>query len=646
MGKSITYKVLEEHLVEGRLEQGESIRIKVDQVLTQDATGTMVYLEFEAIGIPRIKVPLAVSYIDHNTLQTSHLNPDDHLFLQTAAPKFGAYLSRPGNGICHQVHLERFAKPGVTILGSDSHTPTAGGMGALAIGVGGLFIAAAMAGEPYELVVPKVVKVELKGKLKRPYVQAMDVILELLRRLTVKGGVGKILEYSGEGVKDLSVTERATITNMGAELGATTSIFPSDGITKAFLEAQERGKDWKPLEADPDAEYDEVIELDLSKLEPLVAQPHMPDKVVKVKEIQGLELSQVIIGSCTNSSYVVMKTVASILKGRSVQVSVAIAPGSKQVLEMLAKDGALTDIIGAGARLLESACGPCIGMGQAPPSGGVSLRSFNRNFEGRSGTKDAKIYLASPVTCAVSAIKGKLTDPKDAGIEIPIFEEPKKFIVNDNMIIPPFPEANKAKIIKGPNIKEVPIKEPLQDEIEVSVTLKTGDNITTDDILPAGAQVLPLRSNIPAISEYVFYRLDPGFVERMKKAGKGIIVGAENYGQGSSREHAAIAPMYLGVKVVLAKSFARIHRENLINFGILPVTFENPENYGKIDEGDVLVLKNVRESIEKDMLIDVENKTKGTKFKVRYNLTPKQKEIIKAGGLLPYLRQKAMGEKT
>ncbi len=644
MGKNIVEKIFEEHLVEGTLKEGEEIYISIDQVLTQDATGTMAYLQFEAMGLDRIQVPLAVSYVDHNTLQIDNKNPDDHIYLQTVAARYGAYFSRPGNGICHQVHLERFARPGATLIGSDSHTPTAGGIGSLAIGVGGLEVASAMGGEPFALKVPKVVRVWLEGELNRPYVMAMDIILELLRRLTGKGGVGKIFEYDGPGVKNLTVTERATITNMGAELGATTSIFPSDEITRKYLRAQRRENHWRELKADPDANYSEEIRINLSELEPLIAKPHQPDNVVKIREIAGIKVNQVNVGSCTNSSYRALKSVVAFLKGRTVHpsVSMTVSPGSKAVYEMMAREGDLAELIAAGVRVLESACGPCIGMGQAPPSKGVSVRSFNRNFKGRSGTVDAEIYLASPVSCAAIALKGEIVDPRDVGIEIPVFEEPEYFITNDNMIIPPLPleEAKKVQVIKGPNIKDVPVKGPLEDKIVITALLKVGDNITTDDIMPAGAEILPLRSNIPEISKYVFWRIDREFYKRAQEVGTSVVIGGENYGQGSSREHAALAPMYLGLRAVLAKSFARIHRSNLINFGILPLTFSNPSDYEKIEQGDILEIVDVYDSLENDKPFKVINKSKNYSFETTAKFTKKEKEVLKAGGLLPYIKKK------
>ena len=646
MGKSVVEKILESHLVYGDLKEGSLIGVRVDQVYTQDATGTMTWLEFEAIGLDQVKVPTAVSYVDHNMLQSNFMNADDHLFLKTAAARFGAYFSRPGNGICHQVHLERFAVPGRIALGTDSHTPTGGGIGMIAIGVGGLEAASVMAGMPFEFNMPKIVKIHLTGKLRRPYVTAMDVILTLLKMLTVKGGVGKIFEYGGPGVKDLSVTERATITNMGAELGATTSVFPSDENTRKFLIAQGREHQWIELEADEDAVYSEIIELDLSEIEPMIAQPHSPDNVVAVNDIKGIKVDQVCIGSCTNSSYKIMKTVASILKDKVVHedVTLFINPGSKQVYEMLAKDGAIKDMISAGARILESACGPCIGMGGAPGSGQVSLRSYNRNFKGRSGTKDAFVYLASPVVCALSAINGKLVDPFENNIKIDDIPEPNEFPINDNMIIPPKKD-KEIKIIKGPNIKEVPVKEPLQEKITAEVLLKLGDNITTDDILPAGTQVLPYRSNIPIISKFTFKNIDETFYERAINAKSkvgGIIVGGENYGQGSSREHAAIAPMYLGIKAVIVKSFARIHRANLINFGIIPLMFADSNDYEKIEKADILEIKNLIEGIKNNQWYEVKNLTKDFVFYVKSNLNSKEKELILEGGLLPYVRKKVL----
>ncbi len=635
MGQNIVQKIISAHLVSGRMNAGEEIAIKIDQTLTQDATGTMAYLQFEAMGIPRVKTELSVSYVDHNTLQTGFENADDHRFLQTIASKHGVYFSKPGNGICHQVHLERFGIPGKTLLGSDSHTPTGGGIGMIAMGAGGLDVAVAMGGGPFYLNMPKVILVRLKGKLK-PWVSAKDIILELLKRLTVKGGVGKMFEYGGEGVKTLSVPERATITNMGAELGATTSIFPSDDATKAFMTAQGRVKQWKRLEADKDAGYDEIIDIDLSKLVPLVAQPHSPDNVVEIKAIEGLKVNQVAIGSCTNSSYKDMTTVAKILKGKKVHpdVSLAISPGSKQVLNMISKSGALSDMLTAGARILETACGPCIGMGQAPSSAAVSIRTYNRNFEGRSGTPDAKIYLLSPETAAFSAIKGVITDPRKMGKPVKV-AMPKKFVIDDSMIISPSKHPENVEVVRGPNIKPLPRKETLADSISGSVILKVGDNITTDHIMPAGAKILPLRSNIPAIAEHVFERVDPEFAKRAKSNNGGFIVGGSNYGQGSSREHAALAPMYLGIKAVITKSFARIHYANLVNFGIIPLVFQNESDYDLVSQGDTIEIDGIKNQIKNGNTIQVKTGS-GKELVLKHSLTPRQVEIIIAGGLLNY----------
>ena len=634
MGLNVTQKILKAHLVEGEMTTGSKIAIKIDQTLTQDATGTMAYLQLEAMDIPKVKTKLSVSYVDHNTLQTDFRNMDDHLYLQTVAAKHGVYFSRPGNGICHQVHLERFGVPGQTLLGSDSHTPTQGGLGMISIGAGGLDVALAMAGKPFYLNTPKVVGVKLTGKL-RPWVSAKDIILEVLRNLTVKGGVGKVIEYHGSGVKTLTIPERATITNMGAELGATTSVFPSDDQTKKFLTAQKRGKSFKKLEADSDATYDEELLIDLAKLEPLIAQPSMPDLVVKVKSLKGIKVNQVAVGSCTNSSYRDLMTVSKALKKKTIHpgVSMGVSPGSKQVFDMISKSGGLSDIVDSGARILESACGPCIGMGFAPSSAAVSVRSFNRNFVGRSGTKDAQVYLASPETCAASALKGVITDPRKLGKTAPKIPAPK-FVINDNMIIKPTKKA--VEVVRGPNIKPIPVKAPLTDTESGAVLLKTEDNITTDHIMPAGARILPFRSNVPAISEFVFETVDSTFPDRAKKAGGGFIVGGQNYGQGSSREHAAIAPMFLGVKAVLVKSFARIHRANLINFGILPLTFANESDYDTIDQGDNLSIQ--VNGLGSD-LITVRNETKGTEIKVEHSLTERDKDIVKAGGALGYARQ-------
>lgn len=643
MGMTLTEKILRKHLVDGEYVKGEEIGIKIDQTLTQDATGTMAYLEFEAIGIPRVKTERSVAYIDHNTLQSGFENADDHRFIGSVAKKHGIYFSRPGNGICHQVHLERFGVPGKTLIGSDSHTPTGGGIGMIAIGAGGQDVAVAMGGGAYYIICPKVVKVNLTGKLS-PWVSAKDVILQVLRVMSVKGGVGKVIEYCGEGVKTLSVPERATITNMGAELGATTSIFPSDEITLEFLKAQDRADVWVPLAADEDAEYDEQIDIDLSTLVPQAACPHSPDNVKTVEEIGKLKIDQVCIGSCTNSSFVDMMKVAYILKGKTVDpsVSLAIAPGSKQVLNMIAQNGALSDMIDAGARILESACGPCIGMGQSPNSGGVSLRTFNRNFEGRSGTKDGQIYLVSPEMAAVSALTGYLTDPRDYLGDMPEFKLPEHFVINDNMIVPPAPaeDMDSVEVLRGPNIKPFPETSPLDESIECAVSLKVGDNITTDHIMPAGAKILPLRSNIPKISQHCFTVCDEEFPRRAKNMGKSIIVGGSNYGQGSSREHAALAPLYLGVKAVLVKSFARIHRANLINAGILPLTFVNEADYEKIGQGDEIAIENVKESVLADKSeLTLVNKTTGAEIPVLCELTGRTKDIILAGGLLDYTRE-------
>ena len=641
MGYTIAQKIIKNHLLSGEMTVGSEVGLKIDQTLTQDATGTMAYLEFEAIGVPRVKTEKSVAYIDHNTLQTGFENADDHRFIQSVAKKHGIYFSRPGNGICHQVHLERFGKPGKTLIGSDSHTPTGGGIGMLAIGAGGLDVAVAMGGGAYYISMPKMVRINLTGKL-RPWVSAKDIILEVLRIMTVKGGVGKIIEYGGEGVKTLTVPERATITNMGAELGATTSVFPSDEITKSFMAAQGREEDWTELSPDADAVYDEVINIDLSKLVPMAACPHSPDNVKTIEEIGPQQIDQVCIGSCTNSSYLDLMRVAAILKGKTVapNVSLAIAPGSKQVYNMLARNGALADIIEAGARILECACGPCIGMGQSPNSKGISLRTFNRNFEGRSGTRDGQIYLVSPETAAASALAGVFTDPRTLGeaVDIPL---PEKFDYNDNMVIAPAPveEMDSVEVLRGPNIKPYPATVPLQENITVPCSLKVGDNITTDHIMPAGAKILPLRSNIPAISEHCFTVCDKDFPTRAKQLGSSIIVGGINYGQGSSREHAALAPLYLGVKAVVVKSFARIHRANLINAGILPLTFVNESDYDSINEGDSLSIPNVRQLIAdgKEDLVIVNN-TNGKEIPVKCELSGRTRDIILAGGLLDYTK--------
>lgn len=641
MGYTIAQKIIKNHLLSGEMTVGSEVGLKIDQTLTQDATGTMAYLEFEAIGVPRVKTEKSVAYIDHNTLQTGFENADDHRFIQSVCKKHGIYFSRPGNGICHQVHLERFGKPGKTLIGSDSHTPTGGGIGMLAIGAGGLDVAVAMGGGAYYISMPKMVRINLTGKL-QPWVSAKDIILEVLRIMSVKGGVGKIVEYGGEGVKTLTVPERATITNMGAELGATTSIFPSDEITREFMKAQGREEDWSELSADADAVYDEVIDINLSELVPAAACPHSPDNIKSIEEIGPQPIDQVCIGSCTNSSYLDLMRVAAILKGKTVapNVSLAIAPGSKQVYNMLARNGALADIIEAGARILECACGPCIGMGQSPNSKGISLRTFNRNFEGRSGTRDGQIYLVSPETAAASAITGVFTDPRTLGDEVQI-PLPEKFEYNDNMVIAPASEdeMDSVEVLRGPNIKPYPATAPLADTIDVPCSLKVGDNITTDHIMPAGAKILPLRSNIPAISQHCFTVCDKDFPERAKSLGASIIIGGINYGQGSSREHAALAPLYLGVKAVVVKSFARIHRANLVNAGILPLTFVNEADYDAISEGDQLALPDVRNLIAggKEELLLV-NKTTGKEIPVLCELSDRTRDIILAGGLLDYTR--------
>ncbi|MCS7196230.1 MAG: aconitate hydratase [Aquificaceae bacterium] len=649
---TVAYKIIRDHLVSGKLITGEEIAIRIDQTLTQDATGTMAYLQFEAMGVDRVKTELSVSYIDHNMLQTDFKNPDDHKYLMSVAKRYGIWLSKPGNGICHQVHVERFAKPGKTLLGSDSHTPTSGGVGMIAIGAGGLDVAAAMAGEPFYLKMPKIVGVKLSGRLPE-WVTAKDIILELLRRLTVKGGVGKIFEYFGEGVKELSVPERATITNMGAELGATTSVFPSDEITRAYLKAQGREGDWVELLPDPDAEYDEVVEINLSELEPLIACPHSPDRVVPVREVEGVKVDQVVIGSCTNSSFVDLIRAGSMLRGKKVHPDVifAVAPGSKQALELITQEGVLLDFLKAGARILESACGPCIGMGYAPPSGGVSVRSFNRNFEGRSGTPDAKVYLASPEVCVASAIAGEIVDPRRLAERENInwisVKMPERFPYGDEAFIPPLPEeeAKGVEIYRGPNIRALPEFDELPEDIQGEVSLIVGDNITTDHIMPAGAKILPLRSNIYAISEYVYHYVDPEFLLRAKKIrdekGKAnVIIGGENYGQGSSREHAALAPRFLGVRAVIAKSFARIHHANLVNFGIVPLEFLDKEDYGKFSLGDELEIPGLLERLKEGKEVVVINKATGEEVLCRYNLTPKQVSVLLAGGLLNWIKKK------
>ena len=642
MADTLAQKLIRAHLVSGDITPNSEIGLKIDQTLTQDATGTMAYLEFEAMGIPRVKTERSVAYIDHNTLQTGFENADDHRYIQSICKKHGLYFSRPGNGICHQVHLERFGIPGKTLIGSDSHTPTGGGIGMLAFGAGGLDVAVAMGGGTYYITMPKIVNVQLCGAL-QPWVSAKDIILEVLRRLSVKGGVGKIIEYTGEGVKTLSVPERATITNMGAELGASTSIFPSDDITRAFMKAQGREQDFVALSADDGAVYDETVIIDLDTLAPAAACPHSPDAVKNVADIGEIKVDQCCIGSCTNSSLLDMLKVAAILKGKTVHpdVSLSIAPGSKQVYNMLAKCGALADMIAAGARILECACGPCIGMGQSPNSGGVSLRTFNRNFEGRSGTADAGVYLVSPETAAVSALTGVFTDPRTQGAA-PKVDMPSSFDINDNMIILPADEADmdSVEILRGPNIKPFPQTVPLAESITAPVLLKVGDNITTDHIMPAGAKILPLRSNIPAISEHCFTRCDPDFPARCKQNGAGFIIGGANYGQGSSREHAALAPLYLGIKAVVVKSFARIHVANLINAGILPLVFENEADYDRIDLGDVLVLENVRKTVQDGTDLVLKNQTKNETYSLQNAFSERQRELLLAGGLLNYTRDK------
>ena len=635
MGYTIAEKIIKAHLVSGEMKVGEEIGLRIDQTLTQDATGTMAYLEFEAMGIPQVKTERSVAYVDHNTLQSGFENADDHKYIQTVAAKHGVYFSRPGNGICHQVHYERFGIPGKTLIGSDSHTPTGGGLGMLAMGAGGMDVAVAMGGGAYHIPMPRMIFVELIGEL-RPNVSAKDIILEVLRMLSVKGGVGAIVEYGGEGVATLSVPERATITNMGAELGATTSIFPSDEVTRQFMAAQDREADWSPLASDPDAEYAERYSINLSELEPLAACPNSPDNVKPVRELAGIKVDQVAIGSCTNSSFADMTKTASVLKGHKIadSVSLGISPGSRQVLSMMAESGALTDMIDAGARILECACGPCIGMGFSPNSKGVSLRTFNRNFLGRSGTKDGQVYLVSPETAAASALTGYITDPTTLP-PIAQPQQPDRFRINDDGIIAPLPaaEAEEAEVLRGPNIKPFPETSPLDDHIEAAVILKVGDNITTDHIMPAGSKVLPYRSNVPKISEFCFSVVDETFAARAKEAGKGFIVGGSNYGQGSSREHAALAPLYLGIKAVIAKSFARIHAANLVNAGILPLIFENPDDYDEVKQGDVLRLENVRAALGDDRII----LHAGDKnIPLRMELAERQKEVLLAGGLLDY----------
>lgn len=638
MSQTLAAKIIAEHLVAGEMLPGNEIGLRIDQTLTQDATGTMTYLQFEAIGMDRVRTDLSVSYVDHNMLQTDFRNADDHRYLKTVAARHGITFSRPGNGICHQVHLERFSVPGKTLLGSDSHTPTCGGLGMLAMGAGGLDVAVAMAGHPYYIPMPEVVLVRLTGELP-PWVSAKDIILELLRRLSVKGGVGRIFEYGGPGIANLTVPQRATITNMGAELGATSSLFPSDEQTRRYLAAQEREEDWRPLAADADATYDAVVEIDLSSLEPLVALPHMPDRVVPVREVAGTPIDQVCIGSCTNSSVVDLETVAALLKDRIVApgVSLTVSPGSRQALAMIAKSGALHTLIAAGARILDAGCGPCIGMGQSPASGAASLRSFNRNFKGRSGTADAGIYLAGVEVCAASAITGVLTDPRTLGAA-PAVSMPARFAVDDRMFVAPPADGNAVEVVRGPNIKPLPTRDVLEDTQQGEVLLVAGDNITTDDIMPAGSQVLPFRSNIPAMSQYVFATIDKSFAERAKAAGGGFVIGGENYGQGSSREHAALVPMYLGVQGVIARSFARIHHANLANVGILPLTFVDPDDADRIEQGDLLRIAGLGYALRSGRPLTVENVTKGWTFQVSADLSPRQVDVLLAGGMLNYIK--------
>jgi len=644
MARNLTYRILKSHLLEGELTPGSEIGIRIDQTLTQDATGTLACLQFEALGLPRVQTKLSVSYVDHNTLQCGFENADDHRFLQTAAARFGIYFSRPGNGICHQLHLERFSVPGLTLLGSDSHTPTCGGLGMLAIGAGGLDVAVAMGGGPFYLTVPRVVGVWLEGRL-GPWVSAKDVILDLLRRLKVRGGVGRVIEYRGPGVVSLSVPERATITNMGAELGATTSIFPSDEQTHEFMRQQNRASQHRFMTADPDADYDEEIEINLSELEPLVACPHSPDAVTEARKLKKIQVSQVAIGSCTNSSLEDLLMLSRVFKGRRVHpdVSVCLTPGSRQVLQNLIAEGGLDPIIAAGVRLLEPACGPCIGMGQSPASGTVSVRTFNRNFAGRSGTRDAEVYLCSPQVAAATALSGCITDPRELG-KAPRVRLPENLIVDDSMILPPPVKSEKVEIIRGPNIQPVPARKALGPGLKGEVLLKVEDNVTTDHIMPAGSNILPLRSNIPAISEYVFSPIDPGFAARAREKKGGFVVGGENYGQGSSREHAALAPMHLGLKAVIAKSFARIHRANLINFGILPLLFGNPGDYATIAQGDVLEIPNLLKALKKGLdKLELRNLSRKKACILTLNFSARERDILAAGGLLNLTRSKATG---
>jgi aconitate hydratase len=640
MGLGVFQKIIKSHLIEGEMIAGKSIGIKIDQTLTQDTTGTMVYLEFEALGIPQVKTELSVSYVDHNLLQNGYKNADDHRFIQSSASKYGAYFSRPGNGICHQLHLERFSVPGKTLLGSDSHTPTCGGIGMIAIGAGGLDVALAMAGNPFHMKMPQVVNVILTGKLK-PFVSAKDIILYLLKKLSVKGGINKVFEFTGSGVSSLHVSERATITNMGAELGATTSIFPSDNITYEFMKLQKRESDWVEIVADKDAIYDQSIEIILDSLEPMVAQPHSPDNVLKIRDIAGKKVDQVAIGSCTNSSLRDLMKVAQMLKGRRIhpEVSVALNPGSRQVVRELVRRGALDWLLSAGVRILEMGCGPCVGIGFSPRSKGVSLRTFNRNFPGRSGTKDAQVFLVSPESAVAATITGKITDPRDLGIEYPEIDIDKPLIIDDSMIISPSKHPDRVKIERGPNIISIPLKSSLSNYIQAKVQLKLGNNISTDDILPAGTEIMSLRSNLPKISEYTFRYVNPDFFQKMKKDKTGIIVGGNNYGQGSSREHAALVVMYLGIQTIIVKSFARIHRDNLINSGILPLIFKNEEDFNKIEQGDMLAFET---NHLKSSDIQIKNISKNYVFEALHDLNEREKTIVWAGGILPYYKNKKL----
>lgn len=638
MGYNLAQKIIKDHLVSGEMKAGSEISIRIDQTLTQDSTGTMAYLQFEAMGIERVKTKKSVAYIDHNMLQSGFENADDHKYIQTVTAKHGIYFSKPGNGICHQVHLERFGVPGMTLLGSDSHTPTGGGIGMLAIGAGGLDVAVAMGGGAYYISMPKVCRVNLTGRL-QPWVTAKDIILEVLRVLSVKGGVGKVIEYAGEGVKSLTVPERATITNMGAELGATTSIFPSDEITREFMRAQGRESDWKELKPDTDAVYEEEITIDLSALVPMAAKPHSPDNVEAVESIGAIKVDQVAIGSCTNSSYMDMMKVAAILKDKTVapDVSLVISPGSKQVLTMLAQNGALADMVAAGARILESACGPCIGMGQSPKTDAISLRTFNRNFEGRSGTVSAQVYLVSPEVAAASALTGVLTDPRTLG-EAPVIAQPEQFLINDNLVVEPAASSAEVEVVRGPNIKPFPLNTALPERVEGKALIKVGDNITTDHIMPSNAKLLPYRSNVPYLSEFCLTPCDPDFPKNAKQNGGGFIVGGTNYGQGSSREHAALAPLYLGIKGVIAKSFARIHAANLVNSGILPMTFEDEADYDTIDQFDVLTIEDAPKQVKAGNFVVVKNVSKDSEFNVQISLSERQKEMVLAGGLINYTK--------